>query len=73
MFIVADFVSLSSQYMVGAGVTKSVIQSSARNKHMNEWFMFFVCFWSLFCNAVLCALFNSASISLRERELVALL
>ena len=36
-------------------------------------FMFFVCFWSLFCNAVLYALFNSASISLRERELVALL
>ena len=37
MFIVADLVSLSSQYMVGAGVTKSVVQSSARNKHMNEW------------------------------------
>ena len=37
MFIVADLVSLSSQYMVGAEVTKSVVQSSARNKHMNEW------------------------------------
>ena len=29
---------------------------------------FCVCFWSLFYNAVLYALFNSASISLRERE-----
>ena len=33
----------------------------------------FVCCWSLFFNAVLCALFNPASISLRMRELVALL
>ena len=27
---------LRSQYMVGVGVTKSVVQSSARNKHINE-------------------------------------
>ena len=37
MFIVADLVSLSSQYIKISCTTKSVVQSSARNKHMNEW------------------------------------